>query len=220
MFELNGKSVIVDPYISPNPLASGIDLSLIKVDYILLTHGHGDHVADAGYLAKINNATIVASYEVAEWYNKKDVTTYSMNIGGTKSFDFGTLKYVHAIHSSMLPDGSYGGPAGGFVIWNEEICFYISGDTALHMDMTLLPRIVPKLDFAILSIGDNFTMGVNDALIASDFISCDEIVGCHFDTFPAIQIDHAKAVATFKESNKNLTIPNIGQTLKFERKNG
>ncbi|MGB3467855.1 MAG: hydrolase, partial [Cyclobacteriaceae bacterium] len=128
---------------------------------------------------------------------------------GKFAFDFGTVKYVNAVHSSSMPDGSYGGNPGGFVIWNDEQCFYNAGDTALTMDMKLIPLTCPKLDFAMLPIGDNFTMGYEDALIASEFIECDHLMGFHFDTFPPIEIDHEKVRSVFKKANKKLILPEI-----------
>ncbi|HPH19232.1 MAG TPA: hydrolase, partial [Haliscomenobacter sp.] len=119
---------------------------------------------------------------------------------------FGKLKMVTAVHSSVLPDGTYAGNPGGFVITNAEGTFYIAGDTALTLDMKLIPMTCPKLDFAILPIGDNFTMGISDALIASDFIECPKIVGCHYDTFGYIKIDHPSAQKAFSAKGKELIL--------------
>lgn len=135
-----------------------------------------------------------------------------MNHGGKYNFDFGTVKYVHATHSSSLPDGSYGGNPGGFIVYNDQGCFYFAGDTGLTMDMKLIPMLCPRLDFAILPIGDNFTMGYDEAVIASDFIECDRIVGCHFDTFPPIEIDKHAAKKAFSDRNKELIIMDIGES--------
>ena len=137
-----------------------------------------------------------------------------MNHGGKWSFDFGTVQYVNAIHSSILPDGSYGGNPGGFVIWNDDVCFYFAGDTALTWDMKLIPMTCPKLDFAILPVGDNFTMSYNDAVLASDFIECNKIVGCHFDTFGYIEIDHDAAKKAFSDKCKELILPSVGEKFK------
>jgi L-ascorbate metabolism protein UlaG (beta-lactamase superfamily) len=110
-----------------------------------------------------------------------------------------------------MPDGSYGGNPGGFVIWNEDVSFYFAGDTALTLDMKLIPMTCPSLDFAILPIGDNFTMGYEDAILASEFINCKTIVGCHYDTFPVIEIDKRKAIKAFKEAGKTLILPEINK---------
>ncbi len=212
--ETMGKKVVIDPFLTGNPLAN-IDPKDIEADYILLTHGHGDHVADAIPIAKRTGAMIISNYEIATWAGKQDVKNHPLNHGGKWQFPFGWCKYVNAVHTSTLPDGSNGGDPGGFVIWNKEGCFYHAGDTALTMDMKLIPMTCPKLDFAILPIGDNFTMGYEDASIAADFIECNQIIGCHFDTFGYIEIDSAKAKAKFEARNKNLILMGIGKSLEF-----
>ncbi|MBK8628348.1 MAG: metal-dependent hydrolase [Saprospiraceae bacterium] len=209
----NGINLIFDPMISANPLASHIELSSLSSDYILLSHGHSDHVADAEILAKQNNAKIISNYEVVSWFENKGIAGHPMNLGGKYPFEFGTVKYVNAVHSSMMPDGSYGGAPGGFVIWNGDKSFYFAGDTALTLDMKLIPMLCPTLDFAILPIGDNFTMGYEDAVLAADFIQCDKIIGCHFDTFGYIKIDHEAAISEFKNAGKELILLKIGQSI-------
>lgn len=208
--EFGGKHLLFDPFITPNELAGNIDVSAIPADYILLTHGHGDHVADAESIAKRTGAKIISSYEVVEWFSEKGLEGHGMNHGGKFAFDFGIVKYVTAIHSSSMPDGTYGGNPSGFVIWNKEGCFYIAGDTALTMDMKLIPELCPKLDFAILPIGDNFTMGVEEAVIASDYINCNIIIGCHYNTFPPIKIDEEAARKKFSSRGKELMLLEIG----------
>lgn len=212
-FQLKGTDILIDPFISPNPLAKGIDINAIKASWILLTHGHGDHVADAEAIAKNNGAKVVSNFEIVSWYGEKGIEGHPMNLGGQWKFDFGTVKYVNAVHSSVLPDGTYGGNPGGFVIWNDDICFYHAGDTALTMDMKLIPETCPKLDFAILPIGDNFTMGYKEAAMAAEFIQCDTIVGCHYDTFGYIEIDHEAAKKAFKDKGKALLLPSVGETI-------
>ena len=211
-FELNGYNIVVDPFISNNPANNTTVLDDIKADFILITHGHRDHVADVEALALANNATVISNYEIVMWFAEKRLKGHPMNHGGKYNFPFGTIKYVNAVHSSNMPDGSYGGNAGGFVVWNDDVCFYIAGDTALTMDMKLIPLTCPKLDFAILPIGDNFTMGFSDAVIAADFIECDQIVGCHYDTFAYIEIDHEAAKSEFEKSGKNLILIETGQS--------
>lgn len=210
LVETAGKKLLFDPFISANPKSSHIDINTLEVDYILLSHGHQDHVLDAEAIAKRTGAKIISNYEVVSWYGAKEIQGHPMNHGGKWVFDFGTVKYVNAVHSSMLPDGSYGGNPGGFVIWNEEGCFYFAGDTALTLDMKLIPMTCPKLDFAILPVGDNFTMGYEDATIAADFIDCNNIVACHFDTFGFIEIDHAVAKKAFEDKGKTLILPEVG----------
>ncbi|KVV15220.1 metal-dependent hydrolase [Flavobacterium sp. TAB 87] len=212
--EVGGKHILVDPYISANPSASHIDINSLKVDYILLTHAHGDHVLDVEAIAKRTDATIVSNAEIAGYYGNKDFKTHPMNHGGSWQFDFGKVKYVNAIHSSSFPDGSYGGNPGGFVIEGEHKNIYIAGDTALTMDMKLIP-LRTKLDLAILPIGNNFTMDVEDAIIASDFVACDKILGYHFDTFGYIEIDHEAAIKKFFDNQKDLMLLEIGESIEL-----
>jgi L-ascorbate metabolism protein UlaG (beta-lactamase superfamily) len=135
-----------------------------------------------------------------------------MNHGGSREFDFGKLKYVQAIHTSSFADGSYGGQPGGFVLSSNGKTVYIAGDTALTMDMKLIPRQF-KLDLAVLPIGDNFTMGADDAAIAADFVECDNVLGYHYDTFGYIEIDHARAREVFRKAGKTLHLLEIGDSL-------
>lgn len=210
LLETNGINVLIDPFITDNPLAKDkIKASDFKVDYILITHAHFDHVQDAEVIAKANNATIVSNYEIAMYYQKKGINVHPMNHGGNWVFDFGKVKYVNAIHTSSFEDGTYGGQPGGFVIEGEHKNIYIAGDTALTMDMKLIP-LSTKLDVAILPIGDNFTMGVYDAIIASDFVACNTVLGVHYDTFGYIEIDHEEAKRKFSAKNKKLILLDVG----------
>ncbi|MEM6265593.1 MAG: metal-dependent hydrolase, partial [Bacteroidota bacterium] len=137
--ELAGKHLLFDPFITPNEKAAHIDINEIPADYILVSHGHEDHVADVAAIANRTGATIVSSYEVVSWFGKQGLEkVHPMNHGGAWQFDFGKVKYVNAIHSSTLPDGSPGGNPGGFVIESSDKNFYYSGDTALTYDMKLL----------------------------------------------------------------------------------
>ncbi|WP_106793009.1 metal-dependent hydrolase [Aquimarina sp. Aq78] len=213
LIEINETNILIDPFISGNPLSKDkIDMSTIKADYILLTHAHQDHVLDAEAIAKRNTATIVSNYEIATYYQNLGIEVHPMNHGGTWNFEFGKVKYVNAIHTSSFADGTYGGQPGGFIIEGEHKTIYIAGDTALTMDMKLIP-LRNTLDLAILPIGDNFTMGVDDAIIASDFVECDKILGVHYDTFGYIEIDHDEAKQKFFEKNKDLMLLGIGESI-------
>ena len=211
--EIKGKHIVFDPFISPNPLASKIDINTVKADYILISHGHEDHIADAVSLAKRTNAKIVCAWEIHVWLNKQGIENiHPMNIGGKVKLDFGNVKCVNAVHSSCLPDGSNGGNPMGFIVETEEMNFYYAGDTALTYDMKLIGEY-RKINFAFLPIGDNFTMGVENAIIASEFINCTDIIGMHYDTFGYIKIDHTEALDKFNRSGKKLTLMKIGETI-------
>ncbi len=213
LFEIEGQRVLFDPFISGNELAAKVDVEAIKADFILISHGHQDHVLDAEKIARNNNATIVAIHEIATWYANKGIEkTHPMNIGGKVTLPFGTVKMVTAVHSSTLPDGTSGGVAAGFVVETEQAAFYFAGDTALTYDMKLIPEQY-DLDFAVLPIGDNFTMDIHDAVLAADFVQVDKFIGMHYDTFPyiKIEIDEAKEVAEIAE--KELILMEIGQTI-------
>lgn len=213
--EVAKKKLIVDPFISGNPLSKdAIDIMSLNADYILLTHAHQDHVLDAAAIADNTGATIVSNYEIATYYQQKGFSVHPMNHGGNWKFDFGNVKYVNAIHSSSFADGTYGGQPGGFVIEGEHKNIYIAGDTALTLDMKLIP-LFTKLDLAILPIGDNFTMGVEEAIVAANFVQCDKVLGVHYDTFGYIEIDKEKAVRQFYDSGKDLMLLGIGESIEL-----
>ncbi|WP_299715047.1 metal-dependent hydrolase [uncultured Tenacibaculum sp.] len=210
--EINGSNIIVDPFITGNPLASHIDINSIKADYILVTHAHQDHVLDVEVLAERTGATIISNYEIVMYYGAKDLKGHPVNHGGTFKTDSFSAKYVNAIHTSSFADGSYGGQPGGFVIIASDKSVYIAGDTAVTMDMKLIP-MTTKLTASIFPIGDNFTMGVDDAIIASDLVECNTVIGCHFNTFPPIEIDVDEAKTKFANANKDLKVLEIGGTI-------
>jgi L-ascorbate metabolism protein UlaG (beta-lactamase superfamily) len=212
--EVNGKHLLFDPFISPNELANTIDVNTVKADYILISHAHQDHIEDAESTAKRTGAKVICNWEINVWLEKKGVENIRpMNIGGKVKLDFGNVKCVVAQHSSSLPDGSYGGNPMGFVIESTEGNFYYAGDTALTYDMKLIGDY-RSINFAFLPIGDNFTMGVDNAMIACDFIKCNDIIGMHYDTFGYIVIDKEQAVSKFMQAGKKLTLLEIGSTLK------
>ena len=145
-------------------------------------------------------------------YIAKEFDGHPVNHGGTCVFNDIAIKYVNAVHTSSFPDGSYGGQPGGFVISYRNKSVYVAGDTAVTFDMKLIP-MQTKLDLAILPIGDNFTMGVDDAIIASDFVGCHKVLGCHYNTFPPIEIDEKEAIQKFKSAGKEFILLEIGNTV-------
>lgn len=205
-----GKSLIIDPYISVNQLAKHLKINEIRANYILITHAHNDHIFDVEVIGKNSNAVIISNYEIVNYFEEKGIKGHPMNTGGSWHFDFGTVHMVNAIHSSSFPDGRYGGNPVGYVVESEGKRIYIAGDTALTVDMQLIPQLIGKIDVAILPIGDNFTMGINSAVKAADFVGCNTVIASHFDTFGYIKIDHSQAVTTFKNAGKKLIILSIG----------
>jgi len=212
--ETGGKKLLFDPFITGNELAKGVDIDKIEADYILVSHGHSDHVGDLVAIAKRTGAKVIAAFEVISWAQKNGVeNVHPMNFGSAK-FEFGKLHFLPAWHSSAMPDGSYGGNPGGFLVHAKEGNVYYSGDTCLMMDMQLVPKYA-KLSYAILPIGGNFTMDAEDAVIAADFVQCDKIIGVHFDTFGFIKVDHDEVKETFKAAGKELILPEIGETIEL-----
>jgi L-ascorbate metabolism protein UlaG (beta-lactamase superfamily) len=210
-----GKNLLFDPFITGNELAKGVDPKKIPADYILISHGHADHMADAGDIAKWTGATIISNYEITGWFGKQGLAkSHPLNHGGGYQFEFGRVKFVNAIHSSSLPDGTYGGNPGGFIVESAEGNFYYSGDTALTMDMKLIGEST-KLRFAALCLGDNFTMDYSEALKAAEFVRCREVLGLHYDTFPPIKIDHEAAIAKFKSARRRLYLLRPGESHDF-----
>ncbi|MDX2286984.1 MAG: metal-dependent hydrolase [Bacteroidia bacterium] len=211
--ETGGKHLLFDPFISPNEKAAHIRVDEIPADYILVSHAHGDHIADVERIARRTGAMVVGTFEVVTWFNQHGIERYHpMNHGGSWKFDFGTVRLVSAVHSSSFPDGSYGGNPCGFVVQTPEGSFYYSGDTALTYDMKLIGERW-KPDFAFLCMGDNFTMGPEDALTAAGWAGCDTVIGMHFDTFGYIVIDHDAAQAAFAAAGKTLHLMPVGGTL-------
>jgi L-ascorbate metabolism protein UlaG (beta-lactamase superfamily) len=211
--EIKGKKILFDPFISYNELAKEVKLEQINPDYIFLSHGHADHIADCVSIAQRSGCKVICAFEIHEWLNKQGIaSTHPMNTGGKWNFDFGTVKCVVAHHSSGLPDGSYGGNPMGFIFTSGEGNFYYAGDTALTLDMQLIPGWA-KLDFAVLPLGDNFTMDVADAVRCAAFIQCKKIVGVHYNTFGFIKIDTEAAKASFATAGNTLLLPGINESI-------
>ncbi len=212
--ETMGKHLLFDPFITHNPLAKDVDITTISADFVIITHAHVDHMADAEAILNRTGAKLISQYEIVDYFEKKGIkNALPQNVGGAKKYDFGNMRAVTAVHSSSFTDENgnriYGGVAQGFVIYNEEGCFYFAGDTGLTLDMQLIPMLCPPLDFAILPIGGRFTMDYKDAVVAAEFIQCSTIIGCHFDTWEPVELDHEAAVKAFEAEEKELIIPEI-----------
>ena len=215
LVDIKGTKLLFDPFITGNELANKvINPDTIEADFILLSHGHADHTLDAVRIASRTGAKVICSFEIYEWLGKQQISNvHPMNTGGKWNFGSFTVKCVVAQHSSGLPDGSYGGNPMGFIVYTEEGNFYYSGDTALTLDMQLVP-LWARLNFTILPIGDNFTMDVADAVQAAAMVKCQHIIGVHYDTFGFIKIDHDKAKQAFADAGCKLELLSIGEEIK------
>ena len=215
--QIEGAHFLVDPFISASPLAGHIDINSIEATYILLTHAHADHILDAEAIAKRTGAPLITNPEILGHYRKLGLDGHDMNIGGSHRFLDGKvkIKMVKAVHSSSFPDGSYGGNPTGFLINYKDQTIYISGDTALTMDMKIIPHQY-KVDLAILPIGNNYTMGVRDALTAAKFVETNNVLGVHYDTFDVIKIDKEASKRKFSDAHKRLHLLEIGNSLEVD----
>lgn len=178
--------ILLDPFLNDSPTAPQ-KASEVDADFILVSHGHFDHVADVAEIANRCDAMVIAGFEVAEWFaNQHDVKkTIGMNIGGSLSLSFGSVKMTPAIHSSQMPDGAYGGVAGGFLVMLGDRTLYFACDTALFSDMQLLRD--KGIDAAILPIGDLFTMGPRDSVTATNYLNPKQVLPTHYNTWPPIE---------------------------------
>jgi L-ascorbate metabolism protein UlaG (beta-lactamase superfamily) len=190
--ESAGKIIMIDPFITGNP-STDLHANDVKVDVILLTHGHNDHVGDTVQLAKNNNALVIAPFELADYIGWQGVTVHPMHIGGSYQFDFGKVKYTQAFHGSSYTieetkEIIYTGMPGGILFTAEDKTIFHAGDTALFSDMKLIGER-NQIDVAFLPIGDNFTMGPEDALTAAEWIGAKVTIPIHYNTFPVIEQD-------------------------------
>lgn len=186
--EGNNVRMVIDPFLTDNPQAR-VKPSDLTVDYVLLTHGHGDHLGDGIEMAKQNHATVVAPYELAMYCQSKGVEkVHPMHIGGGFNFPFGRIKLTIAHHGSMTPDGTYAGNPCGFLVTMDGKTIYHAGDTGLFYDMKLIGEM-NAIDVALLPIGDNFTMGIDDAVKAAELLQPGLVIPMHYQTFDVINVN-------------------------------
>jgi L-ascorbate metabolism protein UlaG (beta-lactamase superfamily) len=214
LIETNKARLLVDPFITDNPL-SPVGVDEIQTDYIFISHGHGDHVGDSVPIAKRTGATVVSNYEIQSWISAQGVEkVHPLHIGGGFDWPWGRVKLTIAQHGSMLPDGSNGGNPCGFIFYIDNVKIYHACDTGLFYDMKLIGE--EGIDLAILPIGDNFTMGPDDALRAVKLIQPKQVVPIHYDTFDIIKQDpHAWAIRVQQETDTQAVVMTPGGTLQL-----
>ena len=212
--DADGVQIVVDPFLKPNNPSATASAADLAADFILVTHGHGDHVSDLLALAKRTGALVITNFEIYVWLGKQGVeNVHAMNHGGSYSFPFGRVKMTNAIHSSSLPDGAYAGNPAGFLIqFNDGHDIYFAGDTALTYDMKLIGD-VGGVDLAVLPIGDNYTMGPDDALIAAQWVKAKHVLPTHYNTFPVIAVDAAAFARKLqREAGIDCTVLAVGES--------
>ncbi len=211
LIEFENFKILLDPFITGNPLAT-VEAKNLNADYIILTHGHGDHLGDTIDIARRCKSTVIAVNELANYANSKGVTVHNMHIGGVYSFPFGKVKFTIAHHGSSSPEGDYMGEPAGILLTLNGKTIYHAGDTGLFMDMKLIGE-TNKIDVALLPIGGNFTMDVEDAVKAAEFLQPKLTIPIHYNTFPVIQAEpdlFVKKVGQIGLSAKKL---NFGETI-------
>lgn len=210
LLQTSNHKILIDPFIGDNP-SSTVSVGEIDADHILLTHGHFDHVADAAEIANRCNAMLVANYEIATWFAEKHgvKNTLGMNLGGAATLPFGKVKMTLAWHSSQLPDGSYGGNPGGYIVEIDSKKLYFAGDTALFTDMVLIGST--GLDAAVLPIGDLFTMGPEDSIEATKLLKPKMVIPAHYNTWPPIEQDAAAwSKLVEQKTSAKPVVPQVG----------
>lgn len=210
-----GKVILTDPFYNFQKQKSGFNIERQKIDFVLITHAHGDHTADVREVLEYSpDAILIAQPEVCAYFDHSQ--NIDLNIGGKTKIQDLEITMVQASHTSSFPDGSYGGVASGFVLNFQGKNLYLAGDTGVVAEMALLPQLFGKIDLAILPIGGHYTMDAQQAsFVASALLKTPRVLGCHFDTFPPICINHDEAKKCFSEREVELVLPELGEEINF-----
>ncbi len=204
-----GQVILIDPFLDDNP-TSPVKSDEVSADFIVLTHAHGDHIGDAFKVAKRTNPLFICVNELANYCIDKGFQAHNMHIGGSHKFDFGTLKFTIAHHGSMTPDNTYGGEPAGVILGIEGKYIYHTGDTGLFYDMKLIGEMTP-LDYMLLPIGDNFTMGIKDAVKAVELADPKIAIPMHYNTFPVIEADPQEFKRHVESCGKKAVVLEFGE---------
>ncbi|MBK9332256.1 MAG: metal-dependent hydrolase [Ignavibacteria bacterium] len=209
----NDTVIYIDPFITGNPLCD-INAEQAKCDYIILSHGHADHFGDTPAIASDKNVKVIATAELSYYLDAKGISTHAMNLGGSFEFPFGIVKLTLAHHSSSTPDGAYAGDPAGIIINFGEKTFFHAGDTALFYDMKLIGEM-NKIDFACLPVGDNFTMGIDDAVKAAEFLNAKTVIPVHYNTFEVIKADADDFKRKIESIGRKCIVMNPGDSVEL-----
>lgn len=215
LFTYKGKNILSDPFYNFSKEKSGFDIAAEKIDYILITHAHGDHTGDVKEILQIYpSAQLIGQPEICGYFNHPN--SIDINFGGSAEFLDMKITMMPASHTSSFPDGTYGGEPCGYIFRFEGKNIYFSGDTGVMADMAIFPQLYGDIDLAILPVGGHYTMSARQAAFsASELLKTKKVIGCHFDTFPPIEINHEEALQLFKEKNIELTLPKIGEVFEI-----
>ena len=216
LFTYNGKTILSDPFYNYQKEQSGFDIKAQKIDYVLITHAHGDHIADVKEVLENHpDATVIGQPEICSYFGHSN--NIDINFGGSAKLEGLKISMVPALHTSSFPDGSYGGLAAGYIFrFEDKRNLYLAGDTGVTSEMSLFPQVFGTLDLSILPVGKHYTMCPRKAAFAaSELLKTPKVIGCHFDTFPPIEINHDDAKKHFTDKNIEFTLPKLGEEFEF-----
>ena len=216
LFTYKGKNILSDPFYNFQKEKSGFDIVAQKIDYVLITHAHGDHIADVKeVLQHYPEASVIGQPEICGYFAHPN--SIDINFGGSAKIEDLKISMVPASHTSSFPDGTYGGEPCGYIFRYPGKNIYFSGDTGVMADMEMFPKLFGKIDLAILPVGSHYTMCARKAsFAAAELLKTKKVIGCHFDTFPPIKINHEEAQQLFAEKNIEFTLPKLGEEFEIE----